>query len=174
MLWRMRIGPSLFSEARGLSQAFEIVKFEPPGREEEDVTGEEENEGKVMASRNEVNFNAKTPKGNELVARAKSWAKERNESFATALVYVAHENPQLAAEARTEALGRKTTVRRVGDYTVTDIEIDPATNLSRVVANMARERSAEKGIGFSQALSEVSKENPALIARYRAQVLGID
>jgi phage I-like protein len=114
------------------------------------------------------------PKNKQLCALARARAKEENESFATALVYVARANPQLTAEARTEVLGRKTSVTRVGDYNVTDIECDPATDLSWVVANLARERAAEKGIGFSQALSEVSKANPALIARYRAQVLGID
>jgi hypothetical protein len=132
-----------------------------------------EREEIMEESRSEANSNSRTPKGNKLVRWAKDRAKERGESFATALVYVARENPQLAVEARTEALAYKVTFEQVGGHRVAVIETDPVHDLSWVVANMAKERSAEKGIGFSQALSEVSKENPALIARYRAQVLGI-
>jgi hypothetical protein len=169
MLWRIRVGSSLFSEARGLSQAFEIVEPKPPGRQEEDVIGEEGKKGQTMAE-----LQNDHPKSRELVRLTKERAKEKGLPFRDALVEIGRENGDLVTMARMEVLNLNKAWKRIGGYDVLDITDPNTVRLDYIVAKLARERAAEKGIGFSQALSEVSRENPALIARYRAQVLGID
>jgi hypothetical protein len=113
-------------------------------------------------------------KSQELVRLTKQRAKEKGLPFTAALLEIGREYVDLVTAARNEVLGMKTTFRQIGGYKVLDIEEPKTVDLGYIARNMARERAKEKDVPFSEALSEIARENPTLIHRYRAQVLGID
>jgi hypothetical protein len=110
----------------------------------------------------------------KLVKMAKARAQETGMPFVTALLEVGRMNRDLVLAARQEVLGREFVYQKVGDYKMVIIKDKPAADLSWLITQMAKERAEQESIPFSQALSEVKKENPTLAEQYRAQVMGVE
>ncbi len=100
------------------------------------------------------------PKSKQFSDMAKRRAKEKGIALSEALLEVARENPGLAEAARWEVMGSRPPEDSIADRT------------DALLAKMARERAAEKGISYSLALSEVAREFPEIARAAREAVLG--
>ena len=110
-------------------------------------------------------------KSKELVDIAKRRCRERGVTFAVALAEIVREHPLLAHEAREEVLGKG--IEILDSDRRTWVAPESLGRAAEDLLTTAKKRAKEKNIGFTAALSEISRERPELASAARAQALGI-
>jgi hypothetical protein len=109
-------------------------------------------------------------KSKEISDMAKARCREREITFAVALVEIVREHPRLAHEAREEVLG--TSLEVLDSDRRTWVSLEGLRGAGDDLLTTAKKRAREKTIGFTAALSEISRERPELVRMAREETLG--